>query len=123
MYGEPDRCHFVEGWFEDTLVPENLPAEACFVFADVDMAQSAQTCLTRLWPLLSRGGVYASHDVAYIKVLQALMSEEVWSNTLKSFPPILFGAGFGICDASPHPGYFVKGDVSPEYLKQLTIQK
>jgi len=123
VYGEPDRCHFVEGWFEDTLVPENLPAEACFVFADVDMAQSAQTCLTRLWPLLSRGGVYASHDVAYIKVLQALMSEEVWSNTLKSFPPILFGAGFGICDASPHVGYFVKGDVSPEYLKQLTIQK
>lgn len=123
VHGELDHCRFVEGWFDDTLVDENLPDRVCLVFADVDLAQSARTCLTRLWPVLSESGVFASHDIAYIKVLQTLMSEDIWTNTLKSFPPILFGAGFGIGDASPHLGYFVKGSVSPAYLKELTIQK
>lgn len=122
-HGEPACCRFVEGWFEDTLVADNLPAQACLVFSDVDVASSALTCLTRLWPLLSPGGVFVSHDIAYIKVLQVLMSEDVWTNTLRSFPPILFGAGFGIGDGSPHLGYFVKGDVTAEYLKSLTLQR
>ncbi len=59
-----------------------------------------------------------------IKVLQELYRPDLWRNTFKSIPPILFGAGYGLCDSSPHLGYMVKGDgLTAEYLKSLTIDK
>ena len=123
-YGETSVCRFVEGWFSDTMTEANLPARVAFAFADVDLASSAQGCLARIWPRLSDQGVYVTHDTSYIKVLQALFDRRLWTETLHSMPPILFGAGYGLCNASPHIGYMVKGDaLSPGYLKTLTIDK
>lgn len=123
-FGEISVCSFVKGWFEQTLKPENLPTQIAAAFTDVDLNSSARECLLRLWPLLSHQAIYFSHDVAFITVLQHLLDENVWKNELKSFPPIFFGAGFGVCDLSPHLGYMVKGNnVSAEYLKSLTLNK
>ena len=123
-YGEIYPCAFVKGWFEQTLTDGNLPGKISFVFVDVDIPSSARSCLVAIWPRLSNHGIYVTHDAAYIKVLQALYSRELWIDQFKEMPPILFGAGYGVCNDSPHLGYMVKGnDLSPEYLKSLTLDK
>jgi O-methyltransferase len=123
-YGDMEVCSFVKGWFSETLVPTNLPDRMAFVFADVDLSNSARDCFTALWPRLSDGGVYATHDAAYVKVLQEFYNPILWSSQWKAVPPILFGAGYGLSDESPHLGYMVKGtSLTSEYLKSLTIVK
>lgn len=123
-YGELSVCRFVKGWFNETLTNENLPERIAFAFADVDLANSARDCFVAVWPRLSEKGIYVSHDTAYIKVLQELYNPELWREEFKSIPPILFGAGYGLCNESPHLGYMVKGDsLTPDYLKSLTIDK
>jgi O-methyltransferase len=123
-YGELSVCHFVKGWFSETLTDQTLPTEIGFAFADVDLADSARDCLIAIWPRLSDKGVYATHDAAYVKVLHELYRPELWRDVLKATPPILFGAGYGLCDSSPHLGYMVKGELlSPDYLKSLTMDR
>jgi O-methyltransferase len=123
-YGDSSICSLVKGWFNETLTSSNLPDNVSFAFADVDLANSARDCFTAIWPLLSNCGIYVTHDIAYIKVLQELYSAKLWKEQFKSIPPILFGAGYGLCNDSPHIGYMVKGEsLSSEYLKSLTIDK
>lgn len=123
-YGEIQVCRFVPGWFNQTLVDENLPHQISLAFADVDLATSARDCFVALWPRLSQGGIYVTHDTAYIKVLQELYNPDLWQVKFKSTPPILFGAGYGLSDSSPHLGYMVKGNgLSSEYLKSLTVSR
>jgi hypothetical protein len=120
-YGEASVCTLVEGWFNETL-EKNLPAEVAFAFTDVDLPSSAQECLLHIWPRMSEGGVFFSDDCAYIKVLLALTDERLWKELGQS-PPIFFGAGSGMCDASPHLGFAVKGRVAADYIKNLTFYK
>ena len=101
-YGEISRCRFVQGWFKDSLTAENLPERIAFVFTDVDIPSSSFDCFVALWPRLVDFGVYATHDAAYIKVLQKFYDSELWIKQFKAIPPILFGAGYGICNDSPH---------------------
>jgi O-methyltransferase len=123
-YGEISPCRFVQGWFKDSLSDANLPRSIGFVFTDVDVPSSSFDCFVALWPRLMELGIYATHDAAYIKVLQNFYDNDVWTNQFRAIPPILFGAGYGICNDSPHLGYMVKGDaLSPEYLKSLTVDK
>nr|MBA2599580.1 hypothetical protein [Actinomycetota bacterium] len=52
-YGAVDVCSFNAGYFDATL-----PAfgnRTAFVFADVDLRDSVETCVRFLWPLLSEG--------------------------------------------------------------------
>ncbi len=124
MYGEASVASQVEGWFENTLTQENLPEKISFAFVDVDLANSARDCFVSIWPLLDDQGIFVTHDTAYIKVLQEFYRVELWRDKFKSIPPILFGAGFGLCNESPHIGYMVKGvNLTPDYLKRLTIDK
>ena len=123
-YGDFSVCRLVKGWFNETLTPRHLANHVAFAFVDVDLADSARDCFTAIWPRLSNGGIYVTHDTAYIKVLQELYSAKLWREQFKSIPPILFGAGFGLCNDSPHIGYMVKGEsLTAEYLKSLTIDK
>jgi O-methyltransferase len=123
-FGEPSVCTFVKGWFNQSLTSANLPETVAAAFVDVDLHSSAVDCLLALWPRLATGGIFYSHDTAFITVLQHLLAEDLWRDQLKSFPPIFFGAGFGINDLAPHLGYMVKGaDVSAAYLKNLTLDK
>lgn len=121
-YGESSVCTFIKGWFNETLGP-GLPQQVALAFTDVDLPSSAQECLLRIWPRLSDGGIFFSHDIAYLKVLQAFNDERLWRETFNEHPPIFFGAGFGMCDSSPHLGFAVKGGVTPDYIKSLTYDK
>jgi predicted O-methyltransferase YrrM len=123
-FGDLSVCSLVKGWFDETLVTEKLPHQVAFAFVDVDLANSARDCFTAIWPILSDSGIYVTHDTAYIKVLQELYNPALWRDQFKSIPPILFGAGYGLCNDSPHIGYMVKGEqLSPNYLKTLTLDK
>jgi O-methyltransferase len=121
-WGEPSICTFVKGWFSETL-KIRLPPQIAFAFTDVDLPTSAAERLLHIWPRLSDKGVYFSHDVAYIKVLQALGDSRLWRDVFKEDQPIFFGAGYGMCDSSPHLGFAVKGEVPADYIKSLTYDK
>lgn len=121
-YGDLDACTFVKGWFQHTL-RSGLPDPIAFAFTDVDLPSSARECLVHVWPRLAEGGVYFSHDVAFIKVLLALNDEQLWRDILREHPPVFFGAGFGMSDSSPHLGFAIKGHPSAEYIKGLTYRK
>jgi len=124
QFGEIDVCDFFKGWLCDTLNEENLPPDVAFAFTDVDIPSSARDCLVGLWPHLTDLGIYVSHDAAWVKVLKVLHDRKLWEEQFKSYPPIFYGAGFGIYDSSPHIGYFVAGeDVPDDYLKEITIDK
>jgi O-methyltransferase len=74
-YGEMSVCSFYKGWFSDMLTKDTLPQSICFAFTDVDVARSARECFVAIWPRIPDGGIYFSHDIAYIRVLQALLDE------------------------------------------------
>jgi O-methyltransferase len=118
-YGVIDRCTFIKGWFNETL-PRHLPPQIALAFTDVDVPSSAKECLVSIWPKISEGGVFFSHDIAYIKVIQNFVDEELWKNTLHEHPPIFWGAGYGMGDGSPHLGFAVKGPMTAEYVKNLS---
>lgn len=122
--GEIGACRFFKGWFSQTLTPQNLPSEIAVAFVDVDMPSSARDCLAAIWPAMTQGAVYFSHDVAFINVLKAILDRRLWIDQLNEYPPILFGAGFGMGDSSPHLGFFVKGeDVETDYINSITLEK
>lgn len=123
-FGDVTVCRFHKGWFSATLIDDNLPETIAMAFVDVDLAASARECLVALWPRLLDRGLYFSHDVAFVKVLQAILDRKLWLDTLSDFPPIFFGAGFGMVDGSPHLGFFVKGEgVTAEYINSITLEK
>ncbi len=123
-YGEISACTFYRGWFSHTLNKANLPDKISCAFTDVDLVTSARECLIAIWPLLSEGGIYFSHDIAFIKVLQALSDRNLWLDELGDFPPVLFGAGFGLGKSSPHLGFYVKGQsLSASYIKSLMLNE
>jgi hypothetical protein len=123
-YGELDACVFVKGWFSRDLFGANLPDQICFAFVDADVPSSVRECLTSIWPRLVERGVFFSHDVAYLKVLQELHDREIWMNMFHEYPPIIFGAGFGHGEHSPHLGFMVKGDsATADYINSLTLEK
>ncbi len=122
--GDLSVCTFTKGWFSDTLRADGLPSRIAMAFVDVDVPVSARECLVALWPLLKERGIYFQHDVGFIKLLQAVLDEELWREQLREFPPVLFGAGYGLGDDAPYLGYFVKGKAVPaDYINALTIKK
>ncbi len=122
-YGNIETCIFKKGFFSETLKASNLPGKIALSFVDVDIASSAKACIVSIWPRITPGGVYVSHDIAYLKVLDAILDKNLWESVLLEFPPVLFGAGFGLCDSAPHMGFFVKENRDPVYIKGLTIDK
>ena len=123
-YGDLGPCHFFPGWFVNTLTGANLTGPVALAFTDVDIPSSVRDCLRGLWPRLVDGGVLFSHDVSFPKALKVFADAEFWRSELGATPPILFGAGFGLCDDAPHLGFCIKGrEGDPEYLASLLLYK
>lgn len=120
-FGQINRCKFIQGWFEKTLTPANLPEIVALPFVDVDIPQSARQCFEPIWPRVPEHGVFATHDVAYLKVLKEIV--KATSEMATARMPLIIGAGFGLGDAAPHLGFLVKGDLDPAYIKSLLIEK
>ena len=75
-YGAIDTCHFIEGWFENTMPLFNQPVALAYL--DVDLAGSTKTCLKYLYPLLSIGGCIYSQDGDFPLVVEVLKDEKFW---------------------------------------------
>jgi hypothetical protein len=86
-YGVPEVVTYLPGWFTDTLPHLAEPVAAAYL--DVDLAASARTCLTHLWPLVTPGGCIVSQDGDFPLTLAAMRE---WSATADP-APVVTGLG------------------------------
>jgi O-methyltransferase len=108
-YGAPEVCVLVKGYFDSTLL--TFSQRVAFVFCDVDLRESLETCLIHLWPLLSPAGLLFTHEAHHLEIASLFYDRAVWHDS----PPGLVGAGSGL-GLSPMPdgsfgsciGYAVK---------------
>ena len=75
-FGVIERCHFHQGWFEDTMPGFSQPVALAYL--DVDLASSTRTCLKYLYPLLSPGGSIYSQDGDFPLVVEVFKNEKFW---------------------------------------------
>ena len=93
-FGEIDVCHFVKGYFSETL--ESLPTDKiAMIFEDADMPSSVLDCITHLWPKLQNGCKFFSHEPGVVGVAGLFYDRIWWEETFGSRPPGMYGSGFG----------------------------
>ena len=90
-YGDISACHFVKGWFEDTM--PSFDAPVCAAYIDVDLAASTRTCLKYLYPKLSPGGVLMSQDGDFPLVIDVFRDAGFWTTEMGETPPHVEGLG------------------------------
>lgn len=105
-YGRIEACHFHVGFFADTMRGFTRPC--VFVFEDVDLRASLETCLVHLWPLLQPGCYFFTHEAHHLEMASIFFDSDFWRAMLSSRPPGLVGAGSGL-GLSPGPGAFRSG--------------
>ena len=89
-YGSLRVCEFKKGYFEDTLPA--FTERVAFVFCDADLRDSVRTCLRYLWPLMSDGGIFFTHEAHHIEIGQLFFDEAFWDGR----PPGLMCACSGL---------------------------
>ena len=109
-HGAPEVCEIVEGFFEQTLPA--LDIQPCLAFMDVDLIESARTCLRNLWPRLQAGARFYTHEATAMTFLRGLLDPTWWTQTLRQHPPILLGAGFGFGPHAKNLAYFDRGEAA-----------
>jgi hypothetical protein len=82
-YGVPEVTRWAPGWFEATLPGFREPVAAAYL--DVDLAESATTCLRHLWPLVTPGGCIVSQDGDFPLTLAAMRE---WAATADPVPVV-----------------------------------
>jgi hypothetical protein len=105
-WGSPEVCEFVPGMFRETL--PMLDIRPALVFLDVDLVESARTCLLHLWPRLCDGGQFFTHEASSITFLRGLTDPAWWQTHFRRCPPLLLGAGFGFGPLAKNLAYFAK---------------
>jgi O-methyltransferase len=79
-FGEIDSCHFVKGWFEDTVPNFDKPVSA--VYLDVDLVSSTRTCIEHFWPLMESGAKLYSQDAHIPLVIELFEDEKFWCDVM-----------------------------------------
>lgn len=105
-WGAPEVCEFVPGDFSTTLA--TFTVEPALIFMDVDLIESARTCLQLLWPLLRHGGRLFTHEAGVWTFVDGVLDPTWWHDTLKRCPPVLYGAGYGFGPHAANLAYFKK---------------
>lgn len=95
-YGEYDICKFREGWFEDII--EEIDIYPSFIFIDVDIVSSAQTCIKHFWKRL-RGNRFYTHEACYKTFMNGILDEKWWEEQIKEPVPECVGRVNGFYDA------------------------
>lgn len=93
-YGNIKLVEFHRGFFEDTLPKFNSPVS--LAFCDVDLRASLETCVRYLWPLLSNGAMFFTHEAHHYEIASLFYDTEWWHTNLNCAPPGLVGAGGGM---------------------------
>jgi O-methyltransferase len=79
-YGDISVCHFLPGWFEDSL--PGFKQKIALAYLDVDLAASTRCCLKYLYPLISPGGAIFSQDGDFPLVVEVFKDEKFWIDEL-----------------------------------------
>jgi len=90
-YGCIEVCHFIKGWFEETMPYFIQPIVA--IYLDVDLASSTRTCLKYLYPLLQSGGELYSQDGHLPLVLEVFNDDSFWEKEIGCKKPMIQGFG------------------------------
>lgn len=93
-YGAVQACNFHAGYFDATL--PDFKRRTVFVFADVDLRDSVEACVRYLWPLMSQGSHFYTHEAAHMEIARLFFDREWWRSTFDSEAPGLIGAGTGL---------------------------
>ena len=102
-YGTLEPCTFHEGYFEETL--PDYEDDIAFVFTDVDLQSSLETCLKHLWPQVVPGSYWFTHEAHQREIAWLFFDESWWNEHLRTDPPMLKGAGSGL-GLNPDSGGF-----------------
>jgi O-methyltransferase len=89
-YGAREVCTFVPGFFDQTLPGFHQPV--AFVYSDVDLRASEETCLRYLWPQLQDGCHFFTHEAPHLEIASVFYDSAFWNGK----PPGLVGAGSGL---------------------------
>ncbi len=93
-FGRLEVCEFRQGFFDETLPSFDEPCVQAWV--DVDLRSSLETCVRYLWPHLSDGCAFYTHEAMHTEIASLFFSESWWRKTLGVEPPGLVGAGTGL---------------------------
>jgi len=86
---------FVPGWFDETL-PRFQAQGLDVVFIDVDLEQSIRTCIEHLYPRLSPGGYFFTHEAHLPTTVKVFTDRTFWLERCGTEPPRFVGAGTGL---------------------------
>ncbi|MGA9389644.1 MAG: TylF/MycF/NovP-related O-methyltransferase [Candidatus Sulfotelmatobacter sp.] len=89
-WGASEVCTLVPGYFEHTLPHFCQPT--AFVYSDVDLRASEETCLRYLWPQLQDGCHFFTHEASHSEIASVFYDSAFWNGK----PPGLVGAGSGL---------------------------
>ena len=87
-------CHFVKGWFEDTL--PHHEGDIVFAYIDVDFCASLHDCMVNLWPHIVDGGFVFLDEYRQSEIYSLFFSEKFWNRYFSCNPPGLVGTGSGV---------------------------
>lgn len=93
-HGDLSVCHFYQGYFDATLPA--FREKIAVAFCDVDLIDSLKTCIRHLWPLLSNGGTFLTHEAHHLEVGKLFYDDVWWRDNLSQAAPGLIGAGSGL---------------------------
>jgi O-methyltransferase len=88
-FGDLNRCHFLKGYFSNTL--PNFRHQIALAFCDVDLVDSLRDCLTYLWPQMENGAIFFTHEARDEAIISLFRDPELWDNA-----PGLIGGGTGL---------------------------
>ena len=118
-FGSIDVCTFVEGYFQETL--PHFSERVAFVFCDADLTDSVRTCIKYLWPLMSDGATFFTHEAHHMEIAELFFDRVWWNHEMASVPPGLVGAGSGL-GLTPQVGGFL-GSCIGYTVKNPTFHK
>jgi O-methyltransferase len=92
--GAIECCHFVRGWFENTL--PTFDRTIVLAYIDVDLESSLDVCVKSAWRHLSERGFIFIDECVSTDYCALFYSERWWRENFDRTPPGLIGAGTGL---------------------------
>jgi len=93
-HGDITSCHFMPGFFSETL--KDLRGPIAFAFLDVDLASSMRDCVRHIWPRLEDGGFVYTDDSCDMEVVRVWFDDEWWRSEVGCRAPGYVGSGCGL---------------------------
>lgn len=93
-FGNLRVCNFHPGYFDQSL--PGFKHQCTFVFVDADLRASVETVVSNLWPQLSDGCSFFTHEAEQMEIASLFFDACWWKAHLDSNAPGLVGAGNGL---------------------------